>query len=79
MLVRVEKSFLKNEDMRGRKRRTLKVLKLIGKASAIPLDHCKTHKKETRERGGQQKELNKPKAKSTTPGGDQQRGTEKKH
>ena len=44
MLVWVKKSFLKNENMQRKKRRTPKVLKLIRDAEIIPLDHCKTHK-----------------------------------
>ena len=52
MLVWAEKSFLEDENIRGRKWRTPKVLKLIRDAVTVPLDHCKTHeeKQENEER-----------------------------
>ena len=79
MLVWAEKSFLENENMRGGERKTFKMLKLIGDAATIPLDHCKTHKEKLEKGERQQEEQSKTKTKSTVPGGTQQKRTKRKH
>ena len=53
MLVWAEKSFLENENMQGKKRRTFKMLKLIRNAATILLDHCKTHKEKLKNKESQ--------------------------
>ena len=50
------------------------MLKLIGDAATIPMDHCKTHKEKLEKRERQQEEQSKTKPESTTPGGVPKKG-----